>query len=334
MNIYIRKDGNQLGPLDASEAHQMLLDGRLAPNDLACREGDSNWSSLVSVLGTNPGQINVLDREFELYDSYSNQMSSLLDQMAEADGRELKELSRQLDQKLQIAQRHVDSVRSQFPDAFEVKSMDADILFMMARQKISQHGFLRSSTEAMVQRGVRKRSLTSLAVGAGARMVANSQDRNRALEAVALFDKSIATFDTAGARFAKALTLKMIGQNAPALQELNYIVANFQSDDTYMQARQLKDEIENPPKKGMCFVATATFGDYNSPEVIFLSQFRDNILARSQGGRSFINFYYKVGPYLARPVEKSATIQIAMRRMVLTPTIWLLKSCIYQGDKN
>lgn len=328
MSIYINKDGNQIGPLDEGTAHQMLMDGRLSPNDPACRQGDSNWATLAAVLGGNPAQINVLDREFAIYDSYSDQMSELLDQMAEAEGRTLKELNRQFDQRLQMAQKQADSVRSQFPDAFEVRAMDADILFMMARQKVSQQGFFHSASGAMLERGRRKRSLTSLSVAAAGRMIANQQEKNRAMEAIALLDRSIGVFDTSGARFAKATILKIMGQNAAALAELNYIIANFQSDDTYMQARQLKDEIENPPKKGMCFVASAATGNYNSPEVVFLSAFRDKVLRHSAFGVCFIRLYYRLGPYAARLIVKSPTRQRLVRNYFLTPLIRTLRSVV------
>ncbi|MBK8464876.1 MAG: DUF4339 domain-containing protein [Chloracidobacterium sp.] len=326
MNYFIHKDGQQIGPFNEEAVRSMLFDGRLASTDLACREGDSNWSSLESLLGSDPAEVNVLDREFNLYDTYSDQMSSLLDQMAETEGRQLKELSRQLDQKLQIARNHVDAVRQQFPGAFEVKAMEADILFMMARYKVSQQGFFHSASGRMLNRGKRKKSLTSLSVAAATRMVANQQEKNRAMESIALLDQSIGTFDTAGARFAKATILKMMGQKVPALQELNYIIANFQSDDSYMQARQLKDEIENPPKKGMCFVATAAFGDYSSPEVQFLSRFRDTVLAKSLSGRLFIRVYYSVGPCLAAIISKSPMLLACTRQLFLRPMIFVLRS--------
>ncbi|WP_034177054.1 cold-shock protein [Burkholderia ambifaria] len=51
---------------------------------------------------------------------------------------------------------------------------------------------------------------------------------------------------------------------------------------------------------GMCFIASAVYGDYNAPEVLALRGFRDNVLRTTKPGRWAIRAYYQVSPTLAR----------------------------------
>jgi hypothetical protein len=55
-----------------------------------------------------------------------------------------------------------------------------------------------------------------------------------------------------------------------------------------------------------CFVATAVYGDASHPDVVLLRKYRDQILSRTVVGRSFISFYWLVGPVLARTVIKAS----------------------------
>jgi len=51
-------------------------------------------------------------------------------------------------------------------------------------------------------------------------------------------------------------------------------------------------------KSGGCYVATAVYGSYNSPEVWVLRRWRDNTLLQSAGGRAFVHCYYAISPTL------------------------------------
>jgi hypothetical protein len=57
-----------------------------------------------------------------------------------------------------------------------------------------------------------------------------------------------------------------------------------------------------------CFVATAVYGSYDAPEVMKLRQFRDEVLRKTSTGRTFITWYYRYGPYLARVVKHSSVL--------------------------
>ena len=124
----------------------------------------------------------------------------------------------------------------------------------------------------------------------------------------------------------KANILRSLGDNANALQLLNYIVANFPEDEIYLEARQLKDEIENPPKKGMCFVATAVYGSPLAPEVLLLSRFRDEVLLQSKLGAVFVSAYYWISPALATLIVRADLLRAGTRSLFLKPLLRLLKA--------
>lgn len=49
MSLYLYKENQQLGPYDDSVVVEGLRSGRLAPTDLACREGMGGWQSLTTL---------------------------------------------------------------------------------------------------------------------------------------------------------------------------------------------------------------------------------------------------------------------------------------------
>jgi hypothetical protein len=66
---------------------------------------------------------------------------------------------------------------------------------------------------------------------------------------------------------------------------------------------------------GACFIATAVFDSYDSPEVVKLRYFRDHYLSQHIVGRSFTALYYKVGPFLASVVGKSPGLKRLLKRI-------------------
>jgi|ETNmetMinimDraft_33_1059910.scaffolds.fasta_scaffold24690_2 hypothetical protein len=80
--------------------------------------------------------------------------------------------------------------------------------------------------------------------------------------------------------------------------------------------RDLLNQSESSRGSG-CFIATATFEDYNAPEVIFFRKLRDNYLLPSNLGRIIIKCYYMISPSIAMLIssnkylrDKSKTILI------------------------
>jgi hypothetical protein len=87
-------------------------------------------------------------------------------------------------------------------------------------------------------------------------------------------------------------------------------------------------------KAGYCFVATAAFGAADAPEVVYLSDFRDEILSRSVFGRKFISFYYAISPFFASIIAQSVFLRSAVRRVFLKPMIGLLRIVFDSDEKN
>jgi hypothetical protein len=67
---------------------------------------------------------------------------------------------------------------------------------------------------------------------------------------------------------------------------------------------------------GICFVATAAFGDPNHPDVAFLQRFRDKVLSHHKLGRDFIAIYQRFGPVLARFVMNRRMLRRASRSAI------------------
>jgi hypothetical protein len=71
-----------------------------------------------------------------------------------------------------------------------------------------------------------------------------------------------------------------------------------------------------------CFIATAVYGCYDCPEVLVLRRFRDEVLMKSFAGRSFVKFYYKIGPFIAKTTVRipllSSILRFILDRMVRT----------------
>jgi hypothetical protein len=73
-----------------------------------------------------------------------------------------------------------------------------------------------------------------------------------------------------------------------------------------------------------CFVATACYGNYNTPEVIVLRQYRDQVLLPTYFGALFVKYYYAISPPLANLIAKSDTTKKSIRKYFLQPIVNLL----------
>ncbi|MGE4294751.1 MAG: choice-of-anchor D domain-containing protein [Campylobacterales bacterium] len=77
---------------------------------------------------------------------------------------------------------------------------------------------------------------------------------------------------------------------------------------------------------GYCFIATAAYGSYLSPEVKTLRAFRDQWLlsGRIPGGEWFVATYYRLSPPIADFIREHAWLKTAMR-VALTPLVYAVK---------
>ena len=70
----------------------------------------------------------------------------------------------------------------------------------------------------------------------------------------------------------------------------------------YDDAPELKKKVLQD-EKGGCYIATAVYGSYESPEVCVLRKFRDKVLSKYFFGRMFIRLYYKLSPPIAKKLK-------------------------------
>jgi tetratricopeptide (TPR) repeat protein len=253
-----------------------------------------------------------LENEAALLEQYSKDVQSLSQELAEADPHRAKDLQKEVQRKLEIYRRQIDLVKGQFPDCDDGPIHEATFYTFQAMTKFHSVGFFRR------QAATHK----SLAMA----VVAKQQEKGNAREALALLDRALGIFDYPGAHFAKANVFYALKQKDDALRELDYIINQFQDDEVYVVARQMKDEIENPPKKGMCFIATAAYGSPVAQEVVALSRFRDEVLLKSTLGRVFVAAYYRASPPLASVIARSDLLRAATRRLILLPVLRIVST--------
>jgi hypothetical protein len=79
-----------------------------------------------------------------------------------------------------------------------------------------------------------------------------------------------------------------------------------------------------------CFIATAAFGSDMAPQVQTFREFRNKFLLTSAGGREFVKFYYKYGPYYANWIKQSDTYR-AIVRVFLWPLLIFVKMSLAVG---
>ncbi len=80
-----------------------------------------------------------------------------------------------------------------------------------------------------------------------------------------------------------------------------------------------RDKIEESKKKkeSGCFIASACYGNYDSPEVKILRNYRDNVLVKSLRGKIAVKIYYLLSPPLARMILKSEMLKRVIRKYLL-----------------
>ncbi len=257
-----------------------------------------------------------LTPELKILQQYSNDIQQLADNLAEASPDDAKRLQRELDRKLEIYRKQIELVKANFPNAPEGRVHEAGYYTFMAMGKFHSVGFMR--------RAAANRE-NNMAVGVASAMIAKHQEKGNAREALGLLDRALEIYDYPGAHFAKAMIFETLKEHERAIREANYVITNFQDDDVYVLARQLKDEIENPVKKGMCFIATAAYGSPVAQQVQTLCEFRDDTLLKYRIGNIAVRFYYYISPPLAGFIGRHSRLRAFVRTGFLEPILFLLK---------
>ncbi|MCI0524026.1 MAG: tetratricopeptide repeat protein [Acidobacteria bacterium] len=252
-----------------------------------------------------------LENEVALLERYNHEIETLGDQLAEVDPRQSKPMQQELERKLEIYRKQIELVKTHFPDSADGRIHEAALYTFQAITRFHSVGFFRRQAAS-------RNSLTMA-------LIARQQEKGNAQEALALLDKALSVFDYPGAHFGKAIIFQALKQKENALRELNYIINNFADDNVYVSAREMKDEIENPPKSGGCFIATAVYGAPFAPELTTFYRLRDEVMLSSMPGRAFVRVYYAISPPMARWISRSSFLRAATRRLVLDPLAQMIK---------
>ena len=64
-------------------------------------------------------------------------------------------------------------------------------------------------------------------------------------------------------------------------------------------------------------MATAAYRDPQHPDVVYLRNFRDQTLVRYESGRTFIAWYWKKGPKLARFVDHNPILRAPAKLLIV-----------------
>lgn len=79
----------------------------------------------------------------------------------------------------------------------------------------------------------------------------------------------------------------------------------------------------NTQEKSGCFIATATMGDYDHPDVVRLRKFRDEWILNKSWGKDFVNWYYHYGAKAARVIEKSTFLKTLSYLLIVKPLVYI-----------
>lgn len=75
--------------------------------------------------------------------------------------------------------------------------------------------------------------------------------------------------------------------------------------------------------KSNCFIATATMGSYDHPEVMELRNFRDNWILEKKWGEAFVTWYYHYGAKVSKTIEKSIVLKKISYILIVKPLVFI-----------
>lgn len=98
------------------------------------------------------------------------------------------------------------------------------------------------------------------------------------------------------------------------------------SDDPELN-KFFNDYIEDAKDK-KCYIATATLGDINNPEVKLLRRFRDDILSHSTSGRKLVKLYYEFSPIIADLIIKHDILRLVSLQLIVKPCSFIARKML------
>lgn len=89
--------------------------------------------------------------------------------------------------------------------------------------------------------------------------------------------------------------------------------------------RQKTTHTHTKVDKGNCFIATATMGSYDHPDVMELRNFRDNWILEKSWGERFVKWYYHYGQIASKSIEKSIVLKKISYILIVKPLVFISK---------
>lgn len=113
--------------------------------------------------------------------------------------------------------------------------------------------------------------------------------------------------------------------SSPKLAELAIKLRGVSNDnDGSTGGRYRPTKASQQSKSGGCFIATACYGSYDSPEVKVLREFRDRQLMTTVFGKVAVRVYYKISPFFAGLLKSRPKASYMIKRYFLSPLVrWL-----------
>ena len=122
------------------------------------------------------------------------------------------------------------------------------------------------------------------------------------------------------------------------LYQITYVNSeeNFDKDlqfyDETVDSFKILSEDSNPTNGGGCLIATSTFGSELAPQVQQLRETRDNVLLKTESGKSFLTsfnqFYYSFSPTIADWERQNPIFKEAVG-LIITPLLTTLSILNY-----
>lgn len=125
-------------------------------------------------------------------------------------------------------------------------------------------------------------------------------------------------------RYALFCRVSPMGGKEQAIENFRRVI-ELEGEDSELGIECAKEIAKEEEKKGGCFVATACFDDYDSPEVIVLRKFRDNHLLSKKIGRLFVTFYYCLSPSFSRFLLRHNHLKYFVKNIILKPISYVIK---------
>ncbi|MCR9222401.1 MAG: DnaJ domain-containing protein [Alphaproteobacteria bacterium] len=116
--------------------------------------------------------------------------------------------------------------------------------------------------------------------------------------------------------------IKVGSKNSPStwqediLDLLEFDNEDIQKDQRVLnRIKSIRAKLGNTEKEG-CYIATACYGSYASPEVLTLRKYRDEVLKKKLFGRAFIRIYYLVSPQIVKLIGNNEYVNNFNRKIL------------------